>query len=152
MNRKVLKIVSILLMVLLVVSMLSTSVFAADETKEVKASGWSDIDTGMFNNVNADNSGLVSSTTNIVGNIITVIQVVGTGVAIIMLIYMAIKYISAAPSEKAEFKKSATAYIVGAIVLFAASGILGIVKNFATSNIKTSETAQIVVASNEEVA
>lgn len=152
MNRKVMKVVSVLLLVVLVVSMLSTSVFAADDTNEVKASGWSNIDTGMFDSVNADNSGLVSSTTNIVGNIITVIQVVGTGVAIIMLIYMAIKYISAAPSEKAEFKKSATAYIVGAIVLFAASGILGIVKNFATSNIKTSETAQIVVAFNEEVA
>lgn len=55
------------------------------------------------------------------------------GVAIIMLIVMAIKYISAAPSEKAEIKKGVTIYIVGAIVLFAASGILGIIKGFASN-------------------
>ena len=54
-----------------------------------------------------------------------------------MLTYVAIKYMSAAPSEKAEFKKSATAMIVGAIVLFAATQILTVIANFATSNIKT---------------
>ncbi len=53
-----------------------------------------------------------------------------------MLVYVAIKYMSAAPSEKAEFKKSATAYIVGAVVLFAASNILGVIADFATKNIK----------------
>ena len=49
-----------------------------------------------------------------------------------MLIVLAIKYISAAPNDKAEIKKHAVVYIVGAIVLFAASALLGIVKNFAT--------------------
>ena len=48
-----------------------------------------------------------------------------------MLIVLAIKYISAAPSDKAEIKKHAVVYVVGAIVLFAASGILQIIKNFA---------------------
>lgn len=58
------------------------------------------------------------------------------GVAIIMLVVMAIKYISAAPNEKAELKKGITIYVVGAIVLFAAAGILQVIKNFATANIK----------------
>ena len=57
--------------------------------------------------------------------------------AIIMLIVLAIKYISAAPGDKADIKKHAVVYVVGAIVLFAASGILGIIKNFA-SNVKAS--------------
>ena len=70
---------------------------------------------------------------NIVGSIITVVQVIGVGVAIIMLIVMAIKYISAAPSEKAEIKKSITIYVVGAVVLFAASGLLAIIKTFAVA-------------------
>ena len=52
-------------------------------------------------------------------------------IAVIMLIVLAIKYISAAPSEKADIKKSATIYIVGAVLLFAASGVLAIIQGFA---------------------
>ena len=72
------------------------------------------------------------------GTAINIIRIVATGVAIIMLSYMAIKYIMAAPSEKAEFKKSATIYILGAILFFAAGNILGIIANYTTVNIKAS--------------
>lgn len=89
--------------------------------------------TTKFDNKTAGD--LASATKNIMGTAITVIRVVGTGVAIIMLTYVAIKYMTAAPSEKADFKKSATAFIVGAIVLFATTQILGIISNFATTNI-----------------
>ena len=54
-------------------------------------------------------SKLANSTQNVVATIVNTIRIVGTGISIIMLIYIAIKYMSAAPSEKAEFKKSATA-------------------------------------------
>lgn len=74
---------------------------------------------------------VMTPASNIMGAIISVMQVVGVGVAVVMIIYVAIKYMTAAPSEKAEFKKSATAYIVGAIILFATSGILNIIKGFA---------------------
>jgi type IV secretory pathway VirB2 component (pilin) len=57
------------------------------------------------------------------------------GVAIIMLIVLAIQYIAASPEGKAEVKKNATVYIVGAIILFAASGILGIIRRFAIQSI-----------------
>ena len=67
-----------------------------------------------------------------IGGMVLSVQIVGTAVAVIMLIVLAIKYISAAPNDKAEIKKHAVVYIVGAIVLFAASALLGIVKNFAT--------------------
>ncbi len=86
---------------------------------------------------NVGDGGLIKSTQNIVGTVINVIRIVGTGIAIIMLTYIAIKYMSAAPSEKAEFKKSATGMIVGAIVLFAASNILQVIANFANKNIVT---------------
>ena len=86
----------------------------------------------QFDNL-GDNSGASTSFQNIIGAIITIVQIIGTGVAIIMLIVLAIKYISAAPGDKAEIKKHAVVYVVGAIVLFAATGILGIVKNFASN-------------------
>lgn len=63
------------------------------------------------------------------GVVITVVQTIGIGIAIVMLIALAIKYISAAPSDKADIKKSAIVYIIGAILLFAASGILQIFKS-----------------------
>lgn len=82
--------------------------------------------------ISAHSIGTVSnSLSNISGMFLTVAQIIGVAVAIIMLIVLAIKYISAAPNDKAEIKKHAVVYIVGAIVLFAASGLLGIIKNFA---------------------
>ena len=72
-----------------------------------------------------------ASVTNIAGMILSIVQVVATAAAVIMLIVLAIKYISAAPEGKAEIKKTAIIYVVGAILLFAASGILGIIRSFA---------------------
>lgn len=129
MNRKVIKVVSVLLMIVMVATMLSTSVFAT----------WDDVDINQFNDLK-DESGTDQTFRQVVAAIITLVQVVGMGVAIIMLIVMAIKYISAAPSEKAELKKGITIYVVGAIVLFAASGILQVIKNF-SGNIKASGTS-----------
>lgn len=62
-------------------------------------------------------------------------QIIGIGVAVIMLVVLAIKYISAAPGDKAEIKKHAVVYVVGAVVLFGASGILQIIKAFTTETI-----------------
>lgn len=126
MTKKMMKIVALLLAVVFVV-VLAGSAFATDE---------SGLDLTQFNG-KKDTSGAGSSVTNIVGAIINIAQIIGTGVAIIMLIVLAIKYISAAPGDKADIKKHATVYIVGAVVLFAATGILQIIKNFA-GNVKAS--------------
>ena len=72
----------------------------------------------------------------ILNTILGLAQVIGIAVAVIMLVVLAIKYISAAPGDKAEIKKHAVVYIVGAVVLFAASGIIQIIKTFATDTIK----------------
>ena len=73
--------------------------------------------------------------TNIVGALITMIQIIAFGAAVIMLMFLGIKYITASPDGKAEIKKSSVQYIVGAIILFAATGILQIIKKFAISNV-----------------
>ena len=78
-----------------------------------------------------DTTGTASAAQRILQAILTITQVIGVGVAVIMLIVLAIKYISAAPSDKAEIKKHMVVYVVGAVVLFAASGILEIIKRFA---------------------
>lgn len=72
---------------------------------------------------------------NTMGTAIKIVRTVATGVAIIMLSYIGIKYMMAAPSEKADFKKSATIYVLGAILIFAAGNILALIANFTTNNI-----------------
>ena len=56
-----------------------------------------------------------------------------------MLIFVGIKFLTASPEGKAEIKKTAVIYIVGAILLFAATGILQIVRSLA-SNISGTST------------
>lgn len=131
MKSNVIKTMVVLLVAIMLVAMFATNVNAATSyasvTEKTVVSGAS------------DNSGAAASVQNMIGGALTVVQVVGSGVAVIMLIVLAIKYISAAPSDKAEIKKHAVVYVVGAIVLFAASGIIGIVRNFATQNISATE-------------
>ena len=52
------------------------------------------------------------------------------GIAIIMLIVIAIRWMGSSPSGKAQMGKTVRYYIAGAIFIFAAVGILQIVKNF----------------------
>ena len=66
------------------------------------------------------------------GQILTTVQYVGVAVAVIMLMVVAIKYFSAAPGEQAKLKQKLVVYVVGAVILFAATGIIQIVKDFGT--------------------
>ena len=127
MNRKVIlaRVLSVLLMGFMIATTLYVPVLATDP-----------LDPGQFEV--KDNSTAGTSVSNIIGNIIFIAQVIGSGVAVIMLIVLAIKYISAAPSEKAEIKKTVVIYVTGAVVLFASTAILQIIKTFATSNIQKS--------------
>lgn len=93
---------------------------------------------GELNNVEKEKQTDASnSINNVVTSVITIARIVGVTVAIVMLLVVAMKYMSAAPGEKADIKKSAVVYVVGAIVLFAVTGILTIISKF-SSNISTS--------------
>ena len=70
--------------------------------------------------------------------VLSIAQIICVGIAIIMLIVLAIKCISAVLLGKAEIKKHMAVYVVGAILLFATSGILESIKRFA-SMIKPAE-------------
>ena len=74
----------------------------------------------------------VNSVREIMGTILDVVRLIGTGVAIIMLIYIGIKIMLASPSERANIKQYSINYVIGAFILIGASGILKIVKDFAT--------------------
>lgn len=65
------------------------------------------------------------------GKIIGVVRTVGVLVAVVILLILGIKYMMGSAEEKADYKKSMIPYIVGAILVFAASTIAGIVYDMA---------------------
>ena len=69
----------------------------------------------------------------IANNIIGIIQFIGIAIALGMLIIIGIKYITAEPSEKANIKDQSLIYLFGAVLIFAATGILQAVKGLVTN-------------------
>ena len=114
-NKKLI-IINILIITTCLIIALSTAVNALSDVSSEYMTGKTDTQIG-------------SNITNIGNMFIGVIQVVGGAVAIIMLVMVGIKYISASPNERADMKKGLTAYVVGAVILFSAVGILTILKD-----------------------
>lgn len=78
-------------------------------------------------------SSLSKSTQNWAGIILGVIQAIGMSVAVIILVWLGIKYIMASPDGKAEIKKQAFGYILGAVLLFGASWLVPLLKGVVDS-------------------
>ena len=72
-----------------------------------------------------------------VSNIIGVIQTICYAAAVILIVILGVKFMTASPDGKAEIKKSAVIYVVGAILVFAAGLILQLIKNLGTSVVNT---------------
>lgn len=109
---------------LFIIAMLSTmvvSVFATPTDVLDKVQG----DTTQAMSV----GGLSSTIKNVIG----VVQVICYSAAVIMLILIGVKFITASPEGKAEIKKAAIQYVIGAIIVFAAGTLLGIIANMSTS-------------------
>ena len=136
MLKKSMKIIAALVVLAIVAVVLSQVAFAAPASTPMGAVSGSPDDFIDYNPTPSDSTGASASVGRMANAVLSVAQVVGVAVAVIMLIVLAIKYISAAPSDKAEIKKHAVVYVVGAVVLFAASGIMQIIKNFA-ANVKS---------------
>ena len=116
------KMLMILVVSLLIFAVCQPGVFAFDWAGQIEDVANADGDTNV-----------TDSFTNISGAIITIARVICMGVAITMLVMVGIKYMSAAPGEKADIKKHAVIYVVGAVVRFASTGILGIIQKFASN-------------------
>ena len=109
---------------LFIIAMLSTmvvSVFATPTDVLDKVQG----DTNQAMSV----GGLSSTIKNVIG----VVQVICYSAAVIMLILIGVKFITASPEGKAEIKKAAIQYVIGAIIVFAAGTLLGIIAIMSTS-------------------
>lgn len=71
---------------------------------------------------NDDNGALMSMG----GKVLGIINTVGVIVSVIVLMILGIKYMLGSIEEKAEYKKSMTGYVIGAIMLFGITTIANI--------------------------
>ena len=83
------------------------------------------------NNDGISGTGLDTTTSNIIG----VVQFVCYAAAVILLVYLGVKWIAAAPEAKADIKKSAVIYVIGAVMVFAAGAILQVIKKVANNTV-----------------
>lgn len=117
---KIIKNICIILIIILILSCMFDVVYATDAI------------IGMYSGTasNAASGGGVAEARKIIGRIISIVQVFGVFIAIAMSMSLGIKYMYASPGDKAQIKNHLTVYIIGAVVMFGASGILGIIKSF----------------------
>lgn len=114
MNRKTIKILTAVVTFAMIMAFsLSAFALSPDElTGNTQATGTQEIE-------------------NLGNNIIGVLQTVGIVVSVVVIIVLGIKYMMGSASEKAEYKKTMIPYLVGAILIFAASALANVVYQFA---------------------
>lgn len=119
--KKTVKIISTLLLVVMLVTSISGAVFA-------------DTTTNVLNKLKGDSNTVNSDDLTKVGNnIVTIIQVVGIVIAVIVLLVIGIKYMIGSASEKAEYKKTMIPYIVGALLIFAGTSLVRVIYSLSSS-------------------
>ena len=120
--KRIAKILTVLIIIATIATMMST----------VFANGASDVLGKLTGNTDA-----ASAVTTTANNIVGIVQVICYATAVIMLIYLGVKFITASPEAKADIKKSAIMYVIGAIIVFAAGTLLGVISNLSTNVVKT---------------
>ena len=88
--------------------------------------------TNPFDQINpvAPDAGTLTEMNSFRNKLYTIFQIVGTGLAVIGLILLGIKYVYSAPNERADVKKYAIIYVIGAVLFFGAIGIVELLKGF----------------------
>ena len=120
MYKNVLRIITILMIILTVIS-ISISSFALQPNELV----------------GKNNATGTTEITQVGNSLIGILQVVGIVLSVVILIVIGIKYMMGSAEEKAEYKKTMMPYVIGAALVFAASAIAGILYSF-LSNVSAS--------------
>lgn len=69
-----------------------------------------------------------STLNGVMGIILGIVQAIAFAFATGMLLYIGIKYTMASANEKADLKKGSISYVIGAVIIFAATGLLEVAK------------------------
>ena len=118
--KKSIKVIATLLLAIMLVTSIAGTVLAVDPNT-------------VLNGLNGNGDVQTNDLTKIGNNIVTIIQVVGIVIAVIVLLVIGIKYMMGSASEKAEYKKTMIPYIVGAVLIFAGTSLVRVIYSLSTS-------------------
>ena len=122
MKKKTMKVFSILVLAMMMVSFLSMTVLAADGYDPLKYNG----ENSQVNTEKMDSIGQ---------SIVNIITTAGSIISVIVLVVLGLKYMMGSAEEKAEYKKTLLPYVIGAAFVFAASTLASVIYNFASSTL-----------------
>ena len=111
--KKATKIISVMLLIVMALASVANVAFA--------------LTPGDIKGDANDNSGIQTVGQKIMG----IINTVGVVVAVVVLMVLGIKYMMGSAEEKAEYKKTMIPYLIGAVLIFAATTIANAIYNFA---------------------
>lgn len=123
MNKKIMKVFIVFLDIMIIASLFSNIVLAAG-ANVTDFSGAKDL---------LSSSGAENSIVDILGTILEITRIIGASVAFGILMVIGCKYLVASAGDRADIKKYALNYVIGAFILFGASALLGLAKNFTNS-------------------
>ena len=135
--KKTVKIISTILLAIMLLTSISTVALAKvdlDKTLKGVAGTVLAVDPNtVLNGLNGNGNVQTNDLTKVGNNIVTIIQVVGIVIAVIVLLVIGIKYMMGSASEKAEYKKTMIPYIVGAVLIFAGTSLVKVIYSLATA-------------------
>lgn len=133
MKKFTLKLITTLLLIVLLTSVFSiNTVKAGDTGGSGEGSSYNEKLGDLIKGDWQDKSEASNKASGILTTIVVGVKIVAVAVAIIMLLTVAMKYMIASPGERADIKKSAVIYVVGAFILFGVTGIITLIQKFAS--------------------
>lgn len=118
--KKIMKIVNVLIILIAVIMSINTVVLATEGVT----------DPGELKGKQVSGTEKMQD----VGNeIITIVTTLGSITSVVVLVVLGLKYMMGSPDEKAEYKKTLLPYIIGAVLVFAASTVAGAIFGFANN-------------------
>ena len=130
---KIVKIVQIILLIIFLLGSMQNVVLALEEEGafdgDNKRIGVIDTDKYKPGDLTEDD---YKTAFEMGGTIVNVLSTVGTVIAVAGIMILGIKYMMGSAEEKAEYKKTMIPYIIGAVLLFAATTIANAIYTFAS--------------------
>lgn len=114
--------VFVIITAVMLISILSVNIYAIE---------LNDVVTAMKDVRNTDNSiGKDKGIMAVINDVIGLLQLAGTGIAVVTVTILGTKYMLSSVDQKAEIKNKAMPVVIGCIILFVAVNLVAIVANF----------------------
>lgn len=91
------------------------------------------VDANEFDNKDNTPANVKNLVDSSAGTVISVLRVISVTIAVVMLLVISMKYMLSSAGDRADIKKHAVAYVVGAFILFGVTGILGVLVDLSNS-------------------